>query len=335
MHSTLILRSRLIAFVIGCAFAWAGLTDGLAAQTPVSAAGTTDAIQAAESLIRSGQRQGAVELLSTHLAAERNDGRAWLLLGRIYLDDVRTWHRQGHTGPTSAPALLTFAALAFEKAEQFLTDSSDVYRVLATVERATSQIESEGWPANGRWDWAAEDLPLPPVLGELGHNLIASCPRNGVLVTGSEVETAAAWGEHLAGDTRSDVILLRPDMYAWDARYRGRMAAAIGADSTQDLPTALAHVAASRPICLGPTVDSIAAPPPEWQAIRLVRAAGAMLPFTDSMTVFQLGRSAPSIWTTAALEVYDRAAQRNRGLCSTLFAPTETPGQPLVAACRR
>ncbi len=311
----------------------------VAQTTPVGSVSMTqaDALQRAESLLRAGQRDDAEDVLSRHLAMQPHDGKAWLMLGRIYLADAQRWHRDAHVGPTPGPTLLAFAGQSFEAAQQVLTDSADVYQVMVAVERATARIESDGWPSDGEWNVAPVDVPLPPVLAELGRNLLASCPRNGVLVTGSMVETAAVWGTRLVSSARDDVILLRPDMFQWDARYRNRMAPAIGSDSNASLPAALVAAGATRPICLTPAVDSLTAPALEWRPVRMVLAAGPSQPARDTLSVFQLARTglAESVWSAAARDVYDMAARRNRELCTTLFANEDLQRLPEITACPR
>lgn len=315
------------------------LAASATAQTPIAAGGGNGtAVQRADALLRDGRRAAAADLLGQHLAEQPTDGRAWFHLGRIYLGDAQRWHRENHTGEPTGALLLDFAGAAFEQAQQLLADSGSVYRVLVATERTTLQVEQGGWSAATAHGLAAEDLPLPPVLGELGRNLLASCPKRGVLVTGSLVETAAAWGTRLLDSTRTDLILLRPDVYAYDARYRARMAAAIGADSTVELPAALVQAGASRPICLTPSVDSLTAPSLEWRAVRLVLTSGPTDPRAeDPITVHLFARTglAGSVWSEAVRDVYDLAARRNRSLCQTLFGAADAQGLPTIASCPR
>jgi hypothetical protein len=306
---------------------------------PVSAGNT--AMSRAEALLRDGRRKDAADALGRWLSEHPTDGRAWHYLGRIHLDDARHWHRTGHEGDPDGRMLLEFGSTAFEQAQHLLADSGTVYRVLVAVEKATITVETEGWDAVGATPISAEQLPLPPVLGELGENLLASCPANGVLVTGSLVETAAAWGRWLLNaDQRRGLILLRPDLYTWDPRYRVRMAEALGVPIESALPEALTEVATRRPLCLTPTVDSLTAPAVEWRPVRLVLAAGVRGADTTegglSVHQFALTGLAGSVWTEAARDVYDLAARRNRALCRTLLAGDElTPNLPAIASCTR
>lgn len=311
------------------------------AQQPV---GQTSAAAAsvradAEQLLRRGERNAAVELLGRWLSQHSTDGASWSQLGRIYFADAQRWHREGHQGDPGGMLLLEFASAAFEQAQQLLVDSGTVYRVLVAVEQILIRLESAGWDATMiNNPVAAEQLPLPPVLAELGANIIASCPFNGVLVTGSLVETAAVWGSRLGSSSRDDLILVRPDMYGWDAAYRVRMAEALGVPLDQELPTALATVATRRPVCLTPTVDSLTAPALAWRPLHLVLASS---PATDTvaggLSVHQLATTglAGSVWSSAVRDVYDLAARRNLGLCQTLLAAADSPGLPSIAACPR
>lgn len=296
----------------------------------------------AEALLRDGRRQEAADVLGKWLSEHPTDGRAWHYLGTIHLADAQRWHRAGHEGEPEGGMLLEFAGAAFEQAQHLLADSGTVYRVLVGAERATNRIESEGWQALEALAFSPEELPLPPVLAELGDNLLGSCPGNGVMVTGSMVEMAAVWGRWLVqrGD-RQDLILLRPDMYAWDARYRVRMAEAMGVPIDLSLPDALLRVSARRPLCITPTVDSLTAPALAWRPVRLVLAAGVEPSPTDGATalsVHQLALTglAGSVWSEAAREVYDLAARRNRELCRTLLAGSDIgPTMPAIASCPR
>lgn len=329
-----------VTFIFAFAIAALGSAQAVGAQVPVgqSSAGTPAALQQAEALLRDGRGAAAADLLGRHLATNPNDGRAWFSLGRIYLSDTKRWHRDGHPSAQPGALLLEFAGAAMEQAHHLLADSGNVYRVLVSVERTVARIEDVGWTRGMQSPVTAEDLPLPPVLRELGRNLIASCPTGGVLVTGSLVEMSAVWGTRLVTGDRIDLVLIRPDMYAWDARYRDQMSKAIGVDSALALPAALVEVAERRAVCLTPAVDSLTAPAVEWRPLRLVLAAGPEGTIDSvPLTVHQFASTglAGSVWTEAAREVYDLAARRNRALCATLFANADARGVPSIASCPR
>lgn len=295
-----------------------------------------------DALLRDGRRKDATDLLGIWLSEHPDDGTAWQALGRIHLENARRWHRSGHAGSTNGEMLLEFAGAAFEQAQHLLSDSGSVYRVLVGIERATYRVESDGWKAAIATPIRPEELPLPPVLSELGENLIASCPAGGVLVTGSAVETAAVWGSWLLNPgQRRDLILVRSGMYGWDPRYRVRMAEVLGVPIDDDLPVALARVAAHRPLCLSPTVNSLTSPELAWRPVRMVLAAGPGVESSaddSDLSVHQLAITglAGSLWSEAARDVYDLAAQRNRDLCKTLFVTGDlAPPLPAIKSCRR
>lgn len=335
MHTAVIASVRLFAFVTGVSVL---VLPGAAAQQINVEAITlgSSVIQRAEALFRRGQHDSATTMLSTHVAAQPTDGRAWFLLGQIYLANARDWHRAGHSSESSGgPVFIDMAGSSFEPASELLTDSGGVFRVVVAMERATLRIENAGWDSLATWKTAAEDLPLPPVLAEFGRNLLASCPRNGVLVTGPSVaETAAVWGIRLQGD-RSDLIMIRPDMYQRDLRYRGRMAAAIGADSSSELAEALATSARTHPVCLGPSVDSISAPGLRWTRSWLVLATTVAAVPSTQFSLFRYSHTGltGSVWTAAARDEYELAARRNHVICSTLFNTTYVSTPPAIPAC--
>jgi hypothetical protein len=313
----------------------AGAAQRTVAQEPVAPPGP---IARAEALLREGRIEEAEILLNRHVALQPNDGKAWLFLGRIYLDAARNWHNTGHPGATG-PILLDFATQTIDQAHQLLTDSGSVFRVIVELERATNRIEEVGWERGIAVAVPPEDLPLPPVLREFGRNLIASCPERGVLLTGGLIETASAWGLRLLANVRPDLIILRPDLYASDQRYRAQMAQAIGADPDTELAEALVRAGESRPICLSPTLDSLAVEPLKWHPMRIVLVAGRLRDADNAtpMSVFQLARTGlnGSVWSVPVRDLYQLAAQRNRSLCTSLFARPDAQGLPPIPACRQ
>jgi len=336
MHPAVIRTLRTCAVIsVGMLLSLASRTSG---QQPVDAitAGAPTSVQRALALLQRNQRDSAAMLLGARVTEQPNDGRAWFLLGQIHLADAQRWHRAGHPGETSSAGLLLgFAGSSFEAAQELLTDSGGVFRVVVAMERATVRIETAGWDGLSTWRLPSEELPLTPVLAELGRNLLSSCARNGVLVTGSSVaEAAAVWGIRLQGE-RSDLVLLRPDMYRSDARYRARMAAVLGVDSASDLAAALGIAAIRRPICLAPSADSTVAGGLTWVPSHLLLATTPPDVKISALSVFQFGRTGPagSVWTAATRDLYDLAARRNRGLCTTLFARADPLTPPTIPAC--
>lgn len=326
--------ARFLALIVSAA-----LAAPLGAQVPVQSGTTTrTAVQTAESLLGEGRRAEAADVLGRYLADHSTDGRAWFYLGRIYLDNAQRWHRDGHPADEPGLLLLDFAGASMEQAHHLLADSGSVFRVLVAVERMTGYIESDGWKGALSHSVPAEELPLPPVLFELGRNITASCPRNGVLVSGSLAEVAAVWGARLATGDRTDLLLLRSDLYDNDMRYRGRMASAMGVDSTLALSEALGRAGQRRTICLGPAVDSSAVAGLPLRPSRMVLVSGvAGVADRTPLSVHQFGvvGLAGSVWTASAREVYDLAARRDRSLCSELFGDAERRSLPTIPSCLR
>lgn len=288
----------------------------------------------AAELNRQGERGLGIEMLGRYLAVAQSDGRAWFLLSQFYRMDARDWHRAGHRGDPSADVYLSLASVAVDESIRLHVDSAPLYRALVFLDRSLLSLEDSGWDVIH--DARTELPPLPPVVAELGRNLAASCPANGVLISGSELEWLAAWYGALGPDGRRDLVPLRADLYVTDSLYRGRMARALGIDGTRSLSDALTAVAASRPLCLTPAMGLGGMPAMHWTPIRLVRvnAAGDAAPATPlTLTSLIVDISdGGSIWTSDVLAIYGAAARHNDLLCQSL-APVA--GSLPAGACEK
>ncbi len=287
----------------------------------------------AASLERQGNRGQATEMLGRYLATAPDDGLAWFELGRFYLMDGRAWHQEGHIGDPDAAIYLDFAATAFEQAIRLGFDTAKVDRGMVEMDRAVSPIEDAGWtipPARG----ALEVPALPGFIQELGRNIVRSCPAHGVVVTGNDLEAVAAWYTVVVVDRRQDMVLVRPDLYASDHRYRVRVARMLDADSGAPLPTALAEAAQHRPLCLTPDADdSLAGGAAVLVPWKLVRVAAPSTPDHDAeaLTVLDLltvERAGGAPWSTGVLEIYRAAARRNPSLCGGTLSTIDGAGAP-------
>lgn len=301
------------------AVALAAALSVLPTSLPAQAAVDPDGAPRAAALERAGGRQMAIGLLGRYLATAPDDGRAWFELGRFYLLDARDWHLQGHRGDPDGLLYLDFAATAFDQAIRLSVDSGVVFRGLAELERSVVIVEDSGWSVGGPARSRPDAPPLPPFILELGANLLNSCPAGGVLLVGSDLEALSVWYDNL--DLRSRQILpIRPDRYATDSSYRRRMAEVMGADPGLPVRTALAGVAARRPLCLSPTADSAAAPDVAWTPFRLTRVSGRIETASDALSITELleaMRVGESVWLGDVRGVYDRAARYNTLLCSS------------------
>jgi hypothetical protein len=274
----------------------------------------------AVNLERQGDRPIATELLGRYLATAPDDGVAWFHLGRFYLADSRDWHLRGHVGDPSGDLYLDFAATAFDQAIRLVVDSAVVYRLMVEMDRARLYVETFGWQA-AREKRPREKAPtMPPYILELGSNLLSSCPANGVLLTGNNLETVSVWYASLEANQRTDVLPLEPRLYTTDSLYRGWIAEALGVDSKLPVRQALGAIADRRTICLTPMADTAAVPFTRFIPVRLVRVntmasapTGDVLSVTSLIEMERLGGTA---WTVELRRIYAAAAVHNTLLCS-------------------
>ena len=275
----------------------------------------------AAQLEREGERQVATDMLGRYLAVAPDDGRAWIQLGRFYRLDARDWHLAGHSGDPDGQLYLDLAGVAFDQGIRLAVDSAVLLRGMVEMDRGILFLEDSGWAAvAGRTP--ESPVSLPSIVAELGANLLGSCPASGILVTGSEIEAVAAWHALAQRRIRSDLVLLRTDLYASDGNYRRRMAEAMRVDPSLPVRNALAAVSAERPLCLTPGADTAAAAIEHAAPLRLVRVLGAAaepgaepLSFTE---IILASRQGGSVWMRDVLAVYAAAAAHNSVLCGSL-----------------
>ncbi len=279
----------------------------------------------AATLDRQGAREAATEMLGRYLATAPDDGRAWFQLGRFYLLDSRDWHLRGHVGEPTGVLYLDFAETALQQSMRLAVDSGVVFRAMVEIDRLLVYVEDSGWGAAREEPPQMHSIELPDYIGELGVNLLNSCPVDGILLTGADLEVLAAWYQTFVGLRRPDLLLLRPDLYAADSVYRRRMADALGADPGAPMQQALSRAAQRRPICLSPLADASALPVTGWVPLRLVRVNGpvsesALLP--DGLSVTDLVRvehQGGSAWADRVAEIYQAAGRYNRLLCAGIL----------------
>jgi hypothetical protein len=263
-------------------------------------------------------------MLGHYLATAQDDGKAWFQLGRFYILDARDWHARGHVGDPDGQLYLDLSILALDQASRLLVDSAAVFRTVAEMERALLFVEDSGWDAARERRPRSNAAPLPGYIVELGVNILNSCPSEGVLLTGEQLETVAVWYASLDGGFRKDVLPLRPDLYSTDSVYRRRMARELGVDPSLAVRPALTVTAVHRPICVGPTADSAAAPAGTFTQVRLVRVIGRITPSPDVLSVKELleaSRVGGSLWTREVMGVYSAAARHNPLLCGGILLP--------------
>lgn len=289
----------------------------------------------AAQLEREGERGVATDMLGRYLAVAPDDGRAWVQLGRFYRLDARDWHLGGHASDPDGRLYLDLAGVAFDQGMRLAVDSAAVLRVMVEMDRGILILEDSGW-AVASAPRRMLQTPLPDIIAELGANLLGSCPLDGIVVTGSELEGVAAWHALVAQQVRPDLMLVRPDLYARDPLYRARLAEVMRVDPALPVRAALTAAAASRPLCLTPGADTAAAEIARAAPLRLVSVLGPaerVDPSPLSFTAVILeSRQGASVWMRDVMAVYAAAAARNERLCESLAV---VAGHLPPETCRR
>ncbi len=300
--------------------------------------------------------------LRSRIAKDSGDGEAWFQLGEGYLRLSALYHMHRSPGGRGegggggeglgdtawARAILDTADEAFARAGTLRAgtaagDSARVLRVFAWGERAflAWELEGAGAAAARTWSLLPPDAKLPPVLQELGENLLRACPRHSVLLTGEPAGTHAAWFMRFSRGLRPDVVVLPLTVWATDSVFRRAVLRELRLARAGRTPDAsFGPVLARRPLCAGMGFER----PPEvrprvrWRTRPLVWAAGPGIgdsPVPPQDFVFaalKLALDANDTWARPAIATYRRAAALTPALCRTMagFAvPSEKVG------CRR
>src|SRR5881628_2093116 len=182
-------------------------------------------------LVQSPHPDSVRAALWARLAADSTDGPTWLELGRAYLQRGAEYHM--HRKPMTvdtvwAHATLDTAQVAFERAARWsagtrTADSARVFRVYAIGELAYVDWEAGGSAAATlTWHTLPDGLRLPPVLEELGENLLRACPHQGILFTAGEADTQAAWYLRFSRGLRPDLTVVPFDRWRGDSVLRNR-----------------------------------------------------------------------------------------------------------------
>ncbi len=263
--------------------------------------------------------------------ADSTDGPAWLELGRAYLQRGVEYHVHKKPVPVDtvwARATLDTAQLAFERAARWsagtrTADSARVFRIYALGERAYVDWESAGSAAATlTWHTLPEGLRLPPVLEELGENLLRACPHQGILFTAGETDTQAAWYLRFSRGLRPDLVIVPMDRWRGDSVLRNRV--------LHELKTRERSVRAlsqSRAVCASMGFER---PPEErevkWNKRPLVWVTGTetkadRVPAQDFVfAALKLSIDEHETWGPSAIALYRRAAGNVGALCKALAA---------------
>lgn len=265
--------------------------------------------------------------LWARVAADSTDGPAWLELGRYYLQRNVEYHAHKRPTPVDtalAHATLDTAQLAFERALQWspgtrTADSARVFRVYTVGERAYVDWEASGSAAATlAWHTLPEALRLPPVLEELGENLLRACPHQGVLFTAGETETQAAWYLRFARGLRPDLVVVPMERWRGDSVLRHRVMREL---RTRD--PSVRGLSQTRAVCasMGFERPPDVRPSVKWNKRPLVWVAGKeskadRVPARDFVfAALRLAIDEHETWTPPAVALYRRAADNVGDLC--------------------
>ncbi len=298
-------------------FLYSAAVAALALQAPAPA---TDSVRAA---------------LWARITADSTDAQAWLEVGRAYVQVVGRYHT--HRTPASPPlpdtawarAALDTADQAFARAARFgrgtrAADSALVFRVYAWGQKALLAWETGGAEAaTTAWHALPETLRLPPVLEELGENLLRACPRRGILLTAGDADTYAAWYMRFARGLRPDLLILPLAAWTGDSVLRGRVLR-----EARQRGSGLQALAERRggPLCASMGFERAPElrPKVRWNTRPLVWVAGTELksdrvPAEDFVfAALRLAIEQHDTWSPPAVALYRRAANVTSALCRPL-----------------
>lgn len=280
---------------------------------------------------------------------DSTDAELWLLMGRAYLDMGAEAHGPAHRAAedsawtravldTADNALTRAAALAGPPGASSVGDSARVLRVGTWAARSWLAWERSGIDAGQvTLGPLPTDLRLPPVLEELGENLLRACPSGGVLLTAGQADWYAAWYMRFARDLRPDLMVLPPVAWRTDAVLRRRVAGDLRLGHNTEPGAWLAELARRRPVCVSMASER----PPErlrWETRPLEWVAGAAsksprVPPRDFVFgALRVALDQHDPWAEPALALYTRAARATPPLCDAMVT-FRVSGD--VGSCRR
>src|SRR5437867_2800454 len=184
------------------------------------------------------------------------------------------------------------------------------------------------------------DLKVPPVLEELGENLLRACPMWGVLFTASEADSHAAWYMRFSRGLRPDVLIVPLAAWRSDSLLRARVAADLKLAHRRDPDAAIGELVKRRPVCVSMAFERPPEPRPRigWATRPLVCVAGPHLkedrvpPRDFVFAALRLALDNHDAWAPPALALYARAARATPPLCEALRTFRLTNEIP---SCRR
>jgi hypothetical protein len=280
--------------------------------------------------------------LWARVAADSTDGPAWLELGRAYLQRGAEYHAHRKPVPVDtvwAHATLDTAQLAFERAARWsagtrTADSARVFRVYSVGERAYVDWEASGTAAATlTWHSLPETSRLPPVLEELGENLLRACPHQGILFTAGDTDTQAAWYLRFSRGLRPDLVIVPMDRWRGDSVLRNRVLREL---KTRD--PSLRALGQTRAVCASMAFERApeVRPSVKWNKRPLVWVTGKetkadRVPAQDFVfAALRLATDEHETWTGPVVAIYLRAVSNVGALCKAF----ETFGLGSEVGCR-
>jgi hypothetical protein len=260
------------------------------------------------------------------VTADSTDASAWLELGSVYLQRAAEYHQ--HKKPVIvdtvwAHATLDTAQSAFERAARLsvgtrTADSARVYRIYAIGEMAYVDWEAAGTNAAMlTWHSLPQDLRLPPVLEELGENLLRACPHQGMLFTAGPNDTQAAWYLRFSRNLRPDLMIVPYDRWRGDSVLRNRALKELKARDPS-----IRSLGQARAVCASMSFER---PPDErgvkWNKRPLVWVTGRetkndrVSPQDFVFAAFKQAIDEHETWTDPVTAIYKRAVANSGGLC--------------------
>src|SRR5207245_3876947 len=156
-------------------------------------------------------------------------------------------------------------------------DSARVVGVGAWAARSWLGWETGGVDAGVEtWGPLPMDLRVPPVLEELGENLLRACPAGGVLLTAGDADFYAAWYMRFARGLRPDLLVVPVAAWRSDAVLRARLATDLKLRARTGADAWLGELVRRRAVCVSIAFEK----PPEtrpgirWGTRPLVGVAG-------------------------------------------------------------
>jgi len=301
----------------------------------------------------SASPEDSLATLRGRASRDSTDAQLWLLMGRAYLGLGTEAHGATHRASedsvwtravldTAEEALARAAALAGPLGSSTVGDSARVLRVGAWAARSWLGWETGGVDAGVEtWGPLPMDLRVPPVLEELGENLLRACPAGGVLLTAGDADFYAAWYMRFARGLRPDLLVVPLAAWRTDPVLRARLATDLKLGRPRGGDDAwLAELVRRRPVCVSMASER----PPEtrprvrWETRPLVwvtgpEGKGPRVPPRDFVFgALRVALDGNDPWAEPALAAYARAARATPALCEPM---TTFNVASEVASCRR